>query len=226
MRIKRFAIGALGVFLGTTLLWAVEPWKDKPYTEWTDKDIEKVLEDSPWGHAVMVQMEPRPNQPARRNRYVVQWASSLTVRQATARQHQLHDNLSEDQARQFVSAVPSEYILILRGRDLSELVPRIQQETAFVGRAIQYSNIQVSGNKQEIRPIKLQVAREGDRIVAALFYFPREIDGKSVIGPDENKVTFTFLPSFERPSKTMSTQEPIVVTFDLRKMMRDGKPDF
>ena len=29
-------------------LYAGDPWKDKPYTDWTMEDIQKILSDSPW----------------------------------------------------------------------------------------------------------------------------------------------------------------------------------
>lgn len=39
---------------GTGLLPAGEPWKEKKYTEWSDKDIEKVLFNSPWARTVSI----------------------------------------------------------------------------------------------------------------------------------------------------------------------------
>ncbi|MEE8200320.1 MAG: hypothetical protein V3R29_04045 [Candidatus Acidoferrales bacterium] len=44
----------LVILLTATLLWAGDPWKAKPYTEWTEKDVEKVLTDSPWARRVEV----------------------------------------------------------------------------------------------------------------------------------------------------------------------------
>lgn len=38
--------------LTAALLAASEPWKEKKYTDWSDKDIEKVLRDSPWAKTV------------------------------------------------------------------------------------------------------------------------------------------------------------------------------
>lgn len=40
--------------LGATLLWAGDPWKEKPYTEWTEKDVNKVLLKSPWVRKILI----------------------------------------------------------------------------------------------------------------------------------------------------------------------------
>ncbi|HEV2387452.1 MAG TPA: hypothetical protein VGS20_09375 [Candidatus Acidoferrales bacterium] len=45
---RTFAKIALGIFLVATLAWASDPWKDKAYQQWDQKDIARVLNDSPW----------------------------------------------------------------------------------------------------------------------------------------------------------------------------------
>jgi hypothetical protein len=34
--------------------WAGDPWKEKTYKEWDEKDVNKILADSPWSHPVTV----------------------------------------------------------------------------------------------------------------------------------------------------------------------------
>ncbi len=53
MKGKLMIRSVLVVLLGATLLWATDPWKKKPYTEWTEKDIERVLNHSPWVRTVV-----------------------------------------------------------------------------------------------------------------------------------------------------------------------------
>ena len=36
------------------MAWAGEPWKDKPSNSWSDSDIKKILEDSPWSKTISV----------------------------------------------------------------------------------------------------------------------------------------------------------------------------
>jgi hypothetical protein len=40
--------------LAAAALFAAEPWKAKKYTEWTVKEVERILKDSPWAKAVSV----------------------------------------------------------------------------------------------------------------------------------------------------------------------------
>lgn len=35
-------------------LFAADPWQSKPYTEWSDKEVQKVLTNSPWAHGVSI----------------------------------------------------------------------------------------------------------------------------------------------------------------------------
>jgi hypothetical protein len=37
-------------------LWAADFWQSKPYTEWTDKEVQKILSNSPWSKEVVVSL--------------------------------------------------------------------------------------------------------------------------------------------------------------------------
>jgi hypothetical protein len=39
-----------------TSLWAADFWQSKPYTEWSDKEVQKLLSDSPWSKEVVVSL--------------------------------------------------------------------------------------------------------------------------------------------------------------------------
>jgi hypothetical protein len=41
---------------GSTLALAGEGWSDKAYTEWDDKQVQKMLHDSPWSKKVVVSL--------------------------------------------------------------------------------------------------------------------------------------------------------------------------
>jgi hypothetical protein len=53
MKIKVILSTVLLVLLGVGVVWAGEPWEDKPYTEWTAEDVNRVLQDSPWVFAAL-----------------------------------------------------------------------------------------------------------------------------------------------------------------------------
>ncbi|HWQ03015.1 MAG TPA: hypothetical protein VNL38_00915, partial [Candidatus Nitrosotenuis sp.] len=50
---KRTAV-FVAAFLFAALAAAQEPWKSRPYTEWTAEDVRRVLDDSPWARVVTV----------------------------------------------------------------------------------------------------------------------------------------------------------------------------
>ena len=69
--------------------------------------------------------------------------------------------------------------------------------------------------------------------------FPRYLDGKPIFGPNEKKVRFRCKVTLQRPIQARASDPARVsfigrnfpqefnlqVDFDLRKMVRDGKPD-
>lgn len=47
------AIVVCGLVLGVSL-WAADVWESKPFSQWGDKDLQKIATDSPWSHIVSV----------------------------------------------------------------------------------------------------------------------------------------------------------------------------
>lgn len=59
---KTFAKVSMAILLMAVVAWASDPWKDKPYQDWNQKDIMKVLNDSPWVKTIRVPASwDRPN---------------------------------------------------------------------------------------------------------------------------------------------------------------------
>ncbi len=46
------------LMLAATAAWAADFWEKKKYTEWSQKDIQKIMKDSPWARTVEVSMGP------------------------------------------------------------------------------------------------------------------------------------------------------------------------
>lgn len=46
----------LALFLVAFCLLAAEPWQTKPFAEWTDKDLNKILTNSPWSRPVSTEL--------------------------------------------------------------------------------------------------------------------------------------------------------------------------
>ena len=47
-------LGLLSFLLFVALAYAGDVWKDKPYNQWDEKDVRKILNDSPWAKTVRV----------------------------------------------------------------------------------------------------------------------------------------------------------------------------
>lgn len=51
---RRYIKVSLFILLVAGLAWASDPWKDKPYTQWSMKEVDKVMNDSPWSRMIHV----------------------------------------------------------------------------------------------------------------------------------------------------------------------------
>jgi hypothetical protein len=55
MAVRKLIFGILAIAILASLAWAAgDPWKSKPYTQWDEKDVRKILSDSPWSKIVQV----------------------------------------------------------------------------------------------------------------------------------------------------------------------------
>ncbi|MFQ5776437.1 MAG: hypothetical protein ACE5IP_00350 [Terriglobia bacterium] len=240
--IKSIGRSLVVLLLGAAVLWAGDPWKEKPYAEWSLKETAKVSRNSPWAHSVSIlsaegslqgpnrssvpqegddRMARMGNpggsigggsQPAgarRRTRFIVQWASSLTVRQALVRQQQLRGSVDEEQARQFLARRPEQYVIIVLGPEMKPFQELGEDEVR------QSAYLQPRHSKKKILPERIQFIRRGTRLVAVEFYFPRHLEEEPVLGPQEKKVRFY----------CQSNASAVSTDFNLRKMTREGEPD-
>ena len=104
MKTCRISSLTLLILLSASLLQAGDPWKEKPWMEWTQKDVDKVLQDSPWAQGYLKAKESQPefdpslSAQQRENQRSVQvtdayftvvWESARTVKEAQARLSQL-----------------------------------------------------------------------------------------------------------------------------------------
>ncbi|HXE75400.1 MAG TPA: hypothetical protein VNN18_07180 [Candidatus Xenobia bacterium] len=229
MKVEQAGRVALLVLLCVGLLWAAEPWKDKPYTEWTQKEVERVVQDSPWARLIEVLGTSGPGEgaiarsevsgtkpmsdtagPQVQARYLVQWASALTMRQAQVRSAQLAGREDPENSKAMLAAAPPSYILSVLGSNMTGF-EEIKEEGT---KAAAY--LELKSSKMRVTPDQVQFFRPGGRLAQVFIFFPREAEGKPVIPATENKVEF----------HCRVGKNEIEATFDLRKMVtRDGKPD-
>lgn len=62
---------AIGVLFFAVFMWAADFWQSKPFTEWNEKDVQRILQNSPWSKALNVSLGAPPmptGSNSRRNR--------------------------------------------------------------------------------------------------------------------------------------------------------------
>ena len=238
------------IFAVVTVLWAGEPWKQKPYTEWSVEDVDKVLEDSPWAKSGSITLSMHNKKRWRTETrtqavyiegqleyltyevrvpydeailvnvlpFVVRWASSLTVRQAELRWRVLvAGSMKQEQASWLLQSTPKHF-----GISVTEYsAARTNNKSLFwpwpLDRDVMMKSayLELKEGRKKIYPVQTVASKTSGGIPSAMFFFPRELEGEPVINSKEKEVEF----HWKSPSKKIKT------TFDLRKMVRDGKPD-
>lgn len=237
---------ALAILAGS-VLYAADPWNAKPPKDWTQKDVEKITTKSPWAQRTDMSISSvyerklvyrdgdstRPDDviPVT-NRYgevvgykpaapqaesssihipcLIQWGSARIMRQADIRASVLEGLMAEEDAEQ-ISVIPYDENYEIRVQAPGLLLMALGENAREWREA---AHLKLKSTKEEIQPADLRVRGQGDS-VELTYVFPRERDGRPLIGPGEEKVEF-FLVSKNDKAK---------VTFDLRKMIRDGAPD-
>ena len=247
MKFKVSLSAMLLVLLGSGVLWAGDPWKERPYTEWTEEEVKKILRKSPWAKVLIRHLsQPNPDTEVMESRTPgikeqrfgqyyyslgtkVQWASSRTFREARWRHAQLVGLSPVVEHRRV-----EDYIVIWVVPDLhgswfsagntsygsfSERLRPTETPDAY---------LEPRRSKQKVLPVSVNYLANAFELI-----FPRYLDGKPIFGPNEKKVGFHCKVMLQLTSQgKLLPQGPnfpqefkFRVDFDLRKMVRDGKPD-
>jgi hypothetical protein len=219
-------------------------WDKKPYSEWTEKDAQKVLNESPWGKtqsfdsAMELYRGPssgRPGQTTTPDRpadavhlfFRVRFLSAKPVRQALTRQIELQQKgaVNEQlaaQLKQFASGDFLEYIVVAVTSDASSAGANVQQASALLRRnnAVLKNTtfLEIKGGKriflQEFQPAGTDAM--GARI-GGRFIFQRLVDGKPFITPESEEIHF-FAP--------LSDTYKLDRRFKIKDMMYEGKLEY
>ncbi len=106
---------------------AAEVWDTKPFLEWSDKDVEKVLTDSPWaGKAALTHARQGANLGTVPEwKLVVALRSALPVRQALVRGDVGAGGALQPQHEQLLASAEGFYVIALSGIPRS-LAPQLQ----------------------------------------------------------------------------------------------------
>jgi hypothetical protein len=183
-------------FLMILSLWAANFWQTKPYTEWNDKEAQRLLNDSPWAREVELMTGGAPGAGApgggRGGRggpggdvaapapisVVLRWQTALPIKQALARLKFGKDVASSADAKTFLDHEETTYVIAVSAPPEMMAGPQEQMKTVMKG----LTTLTVKG-KGVLTPSEVQIM-PNNKMVDVYFSFPRaaslSLDDKEV----------------------------------------------
>jgi len=243
MKLKtRVFVLSLPVPLLLLALAASAQWEKKPYAEWSEKDAQKVLNDSPWGKSQVfstpgemfrspttgrqgtaTRTEPNPAQALHLN-FRMRFLSARPIRQAYSRLVELRQKsgMNEQaaaQLKQFVSGEFLEYVIIAVTCDSQEAGANTQQAMSLLntrGTADLKNNtfLETKGGHRVFLQEFQPPHQDG---IGARFIFPRLVDGKPFITPEAEEIHFV---------SELSGNYRLDRRYKIKDMMFDGKLEY
>lgn len=212
-----------------------EFWEDKEFTKWSQKEVNKLLTDSPWAKELRLSnvgiMDNSKSSTDGQQPYIsyrVQFRSALPIRQAIVRQQQLmakYDSLPQDQkekmdksADSFLNGFPEEAVVVTVSYDtndnvrIQELARHWQSRTTDLLKTLVY----LSSSKGDKVPVARYQPGEGADH-SFTFIFPREYNGKPVVTPQDKNLKL----EFAYPAMGMGSGQAYM-EFKVEKMIFNG----
>ncbi|HJN42906.1 MAG: hypothetical protein QGI10_15125 [Vicinamibacterales bacterium] len=168
--------------LGCAVLSAADFWEEKDFTAWSDKDVEKMMTNSPWAKRVTVVFPRPPTESGGRGggrggrgggfgggspqaRLIVRWQSALPVRQAAVRAQIGSDGAVGPEAQAVLDQNAPGYFVVVSG--VPGQFGRLSSEALMVDARLERKGA------EPIRPVQAAAQREG-RGVALAYVFPKD----------------------------------------------------
>lgn len=206
--------GTLGVWLlACAALAAADFWEEKEFTQWSDREVQKMLTDSPWAKRVNIVMGGLSEEAnsrytgdgvnfggggrrggggdafagIRRASVNVVWINALPVRQAMVRGLIGRDAPIPPEGQQFLTEEDPFYTVAVVG-----LPPVFQVLGQMVNEVLAETTLK-RRDKDPIAPIDIGLLRDEDQSIRVMFMFPRtdpitlderEVEFITKLGPD------------------------------------------
>ena len=230
---KRF--GAM-MFLLVLVLTATAQVDKKPYTEWSEKEAMKVLNDSAWSQTQTATDTSNVTGMARADssqsriaevvniNYRVRFFSAKPVRQAFSRMVELQQQgkVSEQLAAQLKALAGAEfpdYVIVTVLCDSTTPSQKVQQATAafykFTTADLKNNTYLVTKSGQRIFLQEYQAPRKDG--FGARFIFPRLVDGEPYLNANSGEISF---------HAELSGITTLNTRYKVREMMFDGKLEY
>lgn len=237
---KYFVSSSIALLLTLSVALAVQK-APKPYTEWSEKDAMKMLNNSAWSYMQSFRGSPEtgatfrgatPGGRAPNTRPMVDDASyvNLRVRLLSARPiRQAHSRLIElgmkqkneklvEQLRRFATVDSPEQIVITLSPDKNDSQLLMQDLMAILNKltttGIRNETFIQSGGKRQYLVEYNPPQSDG---FGARFVFARNVNGEPFVGPNDKELEFF---------AELNSNFKIKATFKLQNMIYDGKLEY
>ena len=170
------------VLLAGAVLAAADFWEETEFTAWSDKDVEQMMNDSPWAKRLTVRFPrtPRESRGAQTyspdvgrgggntippTRVVLQWRTAQPIRQAMVRRRIGQGGTVDPAVQDLLSQSSPGYVVAVTGvpGQFGGLTPEALMAEARLERK----------GKSPIVPVQAQPQRAG-RGVAIVYFFPKD----------------------------------------------------
>ena len=167
------------VLLAGAVLAAADFWEETEFTAWSDKDVEQMMNDSPWAKRLTVRF-PRPTRASGGGRFgggfrpgtstpqtrlVIQWPSAQPIRQAMVRGRIEQGGTVDPEAQAFLDQSAPGYVVAVTG--LPGQFGRLTPEALMAETRLERKG------KSPIVPAQAQPQR-AERGVTIVYLFPKD----------------------------------------------------
>ncbi len=234
----KWMFGLAAIVVVASLAAADDPWKDADYAKWDEKDVQKVLKSSPWGHELVtntmqmskdnkakngtVNQYDQPEQLASEWVQVVWW-SSKTVRRAVLRKAMLKGTkVSEEQAKRYTETPLEDHVIVVWG-DPKTLAAMARLEPAELQKVAYLDSPRL---KTHIEPTYAGAVKEGNTPPDKIqFQFPRKLNGEDTVTDQDTRLVFKWR-LVRNPKEKIESAQMFEVVFTPNKMISGGTPDY
>jgi hypothetical protein len=228
----RKAFIAVVALMSASALYAQGKFIEKPFTEWKKNEVFKVLNDSPWArqqtYARQIQGKGSGigGEKEIYSQYTIRFFTALPVREAYVRVSQLmnnYDQASAEEKRSIdqrfskpLTMDTSQHIIIaaeFAGNDPEKRMGIDRQLKQMTVEELKQSVYLISDRLGRIQlTAYYPPAPDG---TGCKFVFPREVDGKPVISPEDKNVTFQWY-----------FWDTVLLTWKVKDLVYKGKLEF
>ncbi|MDT5155664.1 MAG: hypothetical protein QOC99_2055 [Acidobacteriota bacterium] len=227
------ALALFALLAAASALAQSEDWQTKPYQQWTMKDVQKVLSDSPWAKTI-ARTGPQFNGENMPDKiYTLRLRSALPIRQGLLRLRQLkeeYDKMSDKKKAEFdeknkalIDCPPCDdnYVIALvppSGADARMTLPTSMKSASLETMKLY---VQLSDDRGQRRELVHFVPPKspGQEVV---FFFPKFNEkGEPLITPSSKRVVFNIDPAVLGGDSTITHFD-----LDVSKMIVNGKVVF